>query len=152
MAATEAILKFFKRLLLNPKFDWAETWWEASQWHRDSKLSKSFCSDIQNGRQGGHLKILQTTSPPKPKVRLNWNLMGGITVTQKFKIAKIFPFRYPRWPPLGILQTSGWAEFWWETSEWNGDSELLNHSVPVSKMTAMVAILNLFKQHQILNC
>ena len=30
-----AILKFFKRHLLpNHMFDWAETWWEASQWHR----------------------------------------------------------------------------------------------------------------------
>ena len=34
-----AILKFFKRHLLpNRQSDWAETWWEASQWHRDSKL------------------------------------------------------------------------------------------------------------------
>ena len=46
---------------------------------------------------------------------------------------------------------SGWAETWWEASGWNGDSESLNHSVPISKMTAMVAILKLFKQHQILN-
>ena len=30
------------------------------------KIAKSFPSDIQNGRQGGHLEILQTTSPPKP--------------------------------------------------------------------------------------
>ena len=47
---------------------------------------------------------------------------------------------------------SGWAETWWEASRWNGDSELLNHSVPVSKMTAMLAILKLFKQYQILKC
>ena len=34
MAAKAAILKFFKRHLLpNHKWDWAETWWEASQWH-----------------------------------------------------------------------------------------------------------------------
>ena len=60
-----AILKFFKRhLLLNPKSDWAETWWEASQWYRDSKLLNH--SDIQDGCHGGHLEILQTTSPPKP--------------------------------------------------------------------------------------
>ena len=239
-----AILKFFKRhLLTNPKSDWAETWWEASQWHRDSKLLKSFHSDIQDG---GHLEILQTTSPHK--FWLSWNLMGGITVTQRFKIVKIVPFRYPQRPSwnssndissqtispielkhvwrhhsdteiqncqnhsillskmattaailkffkrhlllnpksvwaetwweasqwhrnskllksfhsdiqdghhcghLEILQMSGWAETWWEASGCNGDSELLNHSVPVSKMTAMVAILKLFKQHQILNC
>ena len=46
-----AILKFFKwHLLPNPKFNWAEIWWEASQWHRHSKLLKSFPSDIQDGR------------------------------------------------------------------------------------------------------
>ena len=61
----EAILKFSNwHLLPNPKSNWAETWWEASQWHRDSKLLKSFHSDIQDGRQDSHLEILQTTSPP----------------------------------------------------------------------------------------
>ena len=67
MGTSAAVLKLFKlHLLLNPKSDWAETWWEASQWHRDSKLLKLSRSDIQNGCQGGHLEILQTTSPPKP--------------------------------------------------------------------------------------
>ena len=79
--AAAAILKFFKRHLLpNPKSDYAETWFEASQWQGDSKLLKPFRSDIQDGHQGGHLEILQTTSPPKPW--LSWILMGGITVTQ----------------------------------------------------------------------
>ena len=32
----------------------------------NSELVKSFRSDIQDGRHGGHLEILQTTSPPKP--------------------------------------------------------------------------------------
>ena len=32
---------------------------------RDSELLKSFCSLIQDGRNCGHLEILQTTSPPK---------------------------------------------------------------------------------------
>ena len=50
MATMAAILKFFKRQLL-PKYksEWAETWWEASQSHRDSELLKSFGSDIQDG-------------------------------------------------------------------------------------------------------
>ena len=62
-----AILKFFKRHLLpNRKSDWAESWWEASQWHKYSELLKSFRSDIQDGRHGGHIEILQMTSPPKP--------------------------------------------------------------------------------------
>ena len=32
----------------------------------DLELLKSFRSDIQDGRQGDHLEMLQTTSPPKP--------------------------------------------------------------------------------------
>ena len=53
MAAMVAILKFFKRYLLpNRKSNWAKTWWEASQWHRNSELLKSFSSDIQDGRAG----------------------------------------------------------------------------------------------------
>ena len=64
MAALAAILKSFKRQLLpNPKSDYAETWWEASQWHRDSKLLKLFCSVSKMATRDGHLEILQTTSP-----------------------------------------------------------------------------------------
>ena len=33
---------------------------------RDSELLKLFRSDIQDGRHGGYLEILQTLSPPKP--------------------------------------------------------------------------------------
>ena len=48
MAATMAILKFFKRYLLqNHTSDWAETLWEASERHRDSELLlRLFRSDI----------------------------------------------------------------------------------------------------------
>ena len=43
MTAIAAILKFFKRHFLpNRKSDWAKTWWEALQWHKDSELLKSF--------------------------------------------------------------------------------------------------------------
>ena len=41
MAAMSAILKIFKwHLHPNRKSDWAETWWEASEQHRDSELLK----------------------------------------------------------------------------------------------------------------
>ena len=33
-------------------------------------------------------------------VGLSWNLVGGIVVTWRSRIAKILPFRYPRWPPI----------------------------------------------------
>ena len=67
MAAMAAILKFFKKHVLpNHKSDWAETGWETSEQYRDSELLKSFRSDIQDGRHGAHLEILQTTSPLKP--------------------------------------------------------------------------------------
>ena len=41
-------------------------------------LLKRFHSDIQDGRHGGHLEILQTILPPEPNVTLSLNLMGGI--------------------------------------------------------------------------
>ena len=67
MATMAAILKFFKQHLLpNRKLDWPETWWEALAWHRDSELLKSFLLSIQNGRLGGYLENLETTSAPEP--------------------------------------------------------------------------------------
>ena len=66
MAAMAAILKFFKRhLLQNRKSDCAETWWEALVRCRDSELLKLFSSDIQDGHHGNRPEILQTTSSPK---------------------------------------------------------------------------------------
>ena len=37
--------------------------------------------------------------------------MGAITVTQRFRIAKILPFRFPKWP-LKILQTTSGRPRW----------------------------------------
>ena len=63
MATTVAILKFFKLYLLqNHKSDCVKTLWEALERHRDSELLRLFRSDIH----GGHLEILQLTSPPIP--------------------------------------------------------------------------------------
>ena len=66
MAAMSAILKVFKNYY-NPncKLDWAETWWEASEHHRESELLQSFRFDIQGGPYGGNLKNLQTMSAPE---------------------------------------------------------------------------------------
>ena len=59
---------FFKRHLLpNCKLDGAKTWWETSQWHRNSELLKLFCWDIKDGGHGGYLETLQTTSLPNCK-------------------------------------------------------------------------------------
>ena len=46
---------------------------------------------FQGGR-GSHLEILQTTTPPKQQVRLSRDLMGGIGMTWRFRIAKSFKF------------------------------------------------------------
>ena len=114
---------------------------------------KLFNSDIQDG---GHLEILQTTSPPKPYVRLSRNLMGGIGVAERFKIAKIVPFRYPRWLPwrpfwnsLNYIssQTVSWIEQKLD-GRYRSDIEIQNcqnSSIPISKMAAMAAILKVFK-------
>ena len=77
MAAMVAILKYFKRYILsNRKSDWAKTWWEASQWHRDSKLLKPFRSGIQDGRHGGHLEILQTNFSSQTESLIELKLDG----------------------------------------------------------------------------
>ena len=86
--------------------------------------------------------------------------MGGIGETWRSRIAKIVPFRYPGWPPLRpslnssnyISQTVGPIELKrWEASQWHRDSELLNRSVPISKMATLAAILKFFKRHLLPN-
>ena len=62
MSKMATILKFFKpHLLPNSKAGWAETWWEVSGWQR-FRIAESFSSSIQDGRHGGNLETLQTTS------------------------------------------------------------------------------------------
>ena len=59
MAILVVILKHFKpHLLLSGKSDWAKTWWEELRRHGDSELLKSFRSNVQDGRNGGHLETL----------------------------------------------------------------------------------------------
>ena len=82
----------------NCKLDWAETWLEASEQHRDSELLKLCHFGIKAGHHGCHLENLQTTSTPEQQVKLSQNLVGGIRVTWRFKIAKFVLFQYPRWP------------------------------------------------------
>ena len=65
MAAMSAILKLFKRHLPNYKSDWDETWWKTSEQQRDSEWLKSFRSDIQDVRHGGHPENIQITSAPE---------------------------------------------------------------------------------------
>ena len=86
---------------------------------------------------------------------LSLNMMGGTEVLWKFRIAIILLFQCSTWPFKPHLlpnSKSGWAETWWAVSGWHGDSELPKHSVPISKMAATMAVLKLFKQHEILNC
>ena len=51
-----AILKLFNPHLLSNAVRLSRTWLER---HRNSELLKSFRSDIQDDRNGGHLQILQ---------------------------------------------------------------------------------------------
>ena len=48
-------------------------------------------------------------------IRLSWNLMRSIGATQRFRIAKIVPFRYPRWLP-------------WHPS-WNSSNDISSQTV-----------------------
>ena len=93
------ILKDFKQhLLLNQKLDWAETYWEALEQHKESELLKSFCSASQDGRLGGHLENLETTSAPEP-CQMKPKLVGWHWSHMRFRIAKIIPFWYTTWLP-----------------------------------------------------
>ena len=129
-----AILKFFKRHLLpNCELDWAKTRWEASQWHRDSELLESFCSDIQDGCHGGHLEILQTTSIPKPYWAETW--WETSQWHRDSKLLELFCSKIQDGHMVAILKffkwyllqnhKSDWAETLWEASEQHRDSELL---------------------------
>ena len=88
--------------------------------------------------------------------------MGGITVTQRFEIAKIVLFRYPRWPPGGAILKffkwhhlstlkSDWAETWWEASQWHRDSKLLKLFHSDIQDGCHSGILKFFKQHLLPN-
>ena len=64
-----------------------------------TKMLKSFLSEIQDGRHGGHLENLRFVSSPEQKGQLTPNLVGSIGVTCRSKIAKIMPIGNPRWLP-----------------------------------------------------
>ena len=106
-----AILKIFKQHLFRPswkssivicsrtvsRIEWK--WWKASGHHGDLELLKWFCSAIQGGHHGSHLENLQITSATKWWVWLSLNMMGGIEVLWKFRIADVHLFQCPRWLP-----------------------------------------------------
>ena len=102
---------------------------------RDSELLKSFCSDIQDGSQGGHLENLQTTSAIKQSVGLSSNLMGGIGMTWRFRFAKLVLFQYRRRPPWWPAWKSwndicslpiSWIKLKLGGTHW-GDNEIQNY-------------------------
>ena len=73
-----AILKIFKpHLLMNGKSNWPETWSEALECYGDSELLKWFLSDIQDGRHGARLGILQTSLKPKSDWAETWREASG---------------------------------------------------------------------------
>ena len=141
-----AILKIFKRHLLpNRKSDWAETWWEASEQHRDSEWLKSFCSDIQDGRYGGQLENLETTSAPERYVGLSWNFVGGTGETWRR-----WPPRWPSWNSSNdisqtVMRIKPKLDLWHQSGI--EIQNCWNCSNPISEMAPKVAILKIFKLH-----
>ena len=58
-----AILKFFKpHLVPYRKLEWAKTWCAILGWYGNSEFLKSFRSDVQDSRHGGHVESLETPS------------------------------------------------------------------------------------------
>ena len=70
IAATATSLKFFKQHLLPNSVRLSRNLMGGITVTQRFKIAKIVRSSIQDGRQGGHLEILQTTSP-KPEVRLS---------------------------------------------------------------------------------
>ena len=85
-------------LLPNRLTDQLQTWCGPSGQWVGSRLFKSFWSDIQYGRHGGHLENLFSTSSPEPLVGLSWNLVWSIRTTSRCTV-QIVAIRYPIWPP-----------------------------------------------------
>ena len=73
------------------------------------KKQKSFRSEIQDGRYGGHLGNLSFASSPERKGHLTQNLVESIGVTCRSKIVKIVPIGNPRWPPWRHLENQFFA-------------------------------------------
>ena len=131
-----AILKFFKRHLLpDHKSDWTKTWWEASEWHRDSKLLKSFHSDIQDGSHGHHLEILSNDISSQIISQIEQKLDGryhsdteiqncynrSVPISKTTTTTAIFKFFKQHLLPN---HKSDWAKTWWEASQ--SDIEIQN--------------------------
>ena len=145
-----ALLKFFERhLLQNRKSDWAKTWWEASQWHRDSELLKSFRSDSQDSRQGAILKFFKWYLRPNHKsdwAETWWEALehyiqncynSSVPISKMVAILKFFIRHLPN-------RRSDWAKTWWEASEWHRDSELLKlfrSDIQVGRHSSHIGIL-----------
>ena len=75
--------------------------------------------------------------------------------TWRFRIAKIVPIRYPRWPPSNDIssQTLSLIELKLDGRHHSATAiqNCKNRSVSISKMAARAAILKFFKQHLLLN-
>ena len=157
-----AVLKFFKRHLLpNHKSDWAETWRKALEHYRDSELLNSSVPISKMAAMATILKFFKRRLLPNR--RSDWaETMESIEATQRFRIAKIVPFWYPRWPPwqpywnsLNDIssQTISWIERELDGKNWS-DIEIqncLNRFVWLSKMGTCPAILKILKPHLLPN-
>ena len=91
--------------LIEFKLDWR--YWGVNG---NSELLKLFCSNIQDGSHGGNLENLQITSALLNNKSLSLNLMGGIGVLWRFRIARLVLFQYSRWQP------------WWQS--WNSSNNI----------------------------
>ena len=159
MAAMAAILKFFKRhLLQNRKSDWAKTLFEASERHRDSVLLKLFRSNLKDGLSSNSSNdISQGVSWIERKLDgKDWS----DTEIQNWLNCSVWLSKMAAWAAiLKILKLhllpnpkSDWAQTWLKALGPHADLESLNHSVPISKMAAMSAVLKIFTQHLLPNC
>ena len=111
-------LGHFQLLLWNRWTEFKETWKEARSQRRLPSLCFSGRSEKQDGRPGLWLAETFSTSPLKPRNRIQQNLTGSKISTSSTKFVFFGPIRKTRWPPWSLI---GWDifDFSSETAERN---------------------------------
>ena len=76
-------------------------------------LKKSWNCSNRKSKMAAILKICYFASSPEPKGQLTWNLVEGIRVICRSKIAKIVMIGNPRWPPWQLSWKSMFPFYSW---------------------------------------
>ena len=100
-------LRHFRLLLWNRWMEFNETWQEARSQCPLPSLCFSGRSEKQHGRPGLWMAKTFSTSPLKPLIWIERNLIGSKISMSSTKFVFFGPIRKQKWPPWLILQKGG---------------------------------------------